>query len=63
MSVAPRVGAWVETRSCPATIARWRRSRLVWARGLKPLQDREAVASYASRLVWARGLKRTWSYL
>ncbi|MEF2584553.1 MAG: hypothetical protein U0O08_09910, partial [Parabacteroides distasonis] len=57
-TVAPRVGAWIET---------WRRdscsygtgaSHLVWVRGLKRNPVAIEPAEPVSHLVWVRGLKR-----
>ncbi len=56
-TVAPRVGAWIETkiaRSC-ADLAGW--SRPAWARGLKPCFPCRVFADVLSRPAWARGLK------
>ena len=57
LAVAPRVGAWIETRK---RRCRWAgsRSRPAWARGLKRLVNvSNLLARYASRPAWARGLK------
>ena len=36
--VAPRVGAWIETRQCLMTQIQLSRSHPVWVRGLKPFR-------------------------
>ena len=55
--VAPRVGAWIETLYADQYFPHLE-SRLVWARGLKPVERFLISPSRKSRLVWARGLKR-----
>ncbi len=55
--VAPRAGAWIETRRAREAHLHRLRSRLVQARGLKRPQIKDCVARTMSRLVQARGLK------
>ncbi len=56
-SVAPRVGAWIETRST-SNRSPGKKSRPAWARGLKLERAGITEALKASRPAWARGLKR-----
>ena len=55
--VASRVGAWIETTAtqCMGTT---KKSRPVWARGLKLHIIYQINSSIKSRPVWARGLKQ-----
>ena len=55
-AVAPRVGAWIETRCLHPRRVR-NRSRPVWARGLKLVAFTLVESATVSRPVWARGLK------
>ena len=54
--VAPRVGAWIETRYLPFLFVRIM-SHPVWVRGLKHYTFGEAIFSKESHPVWVRGLK------
>ena len=58
--VAPRVGAWIETRVAFVSVVS-ALSPLAWGRGLKLLFAFVAYCAYASPLAWGRGLKRAWS--
>ena len=57
LSVAPRVGAWIETdeprRANPSA-----RSHPVWVRGLKLAHRLGDGVAHRSHPVWVRGLKR-----
>ena len=56
--VAPRVGAWIETKDS-GVIPNCCMSRPAWARGLKPaFQILRQLKIIGSRPAWARGLKR-----
>ena len=56
--VAPRAGAWIETRGAPHIRGRPGRSRPARARGLKPNTARTKMATCSrSRPARARGLK------
>ena len=58
--VAPRVGAWIETR--PAYIKEFgKTSHPVWVRGLKPSFVVQQSKSSKSHPVWVRGLKPAFS--
>ena len=54
--VAPHVGAWIETTR-RTTSNGVRRSRPMWARGLKLLLQHAHRCENRSRPMWARGLK------
>ena len=56
IGVAPRVGAWIETKSVYFITLTYK-SRPVWARGLKPQKVTDGKTLVRSRPVWARGLK------
>jgi len=56
ISVAPRVGAWIETATT-GNYAHSATSRPAWARGLKPFAHCDMQMLVASRPAWARGLK------
>ena len=56
--VAPRVGAWIETRA-PLAAMGLLTSHLVWVRGLKQFSAWYVWQHILSHPVWVRGLKRT----
>ena len=56
-SVAPRVGAWIETRRVSRCSIRMNMSRPAWARGLKHTRADVPARKKMSRPAWARGLK------
>ena len=60
--VAPRVGAWIETRIIPPVLALALSSHLVWVRGLKLRVHGSHDPQGASHLVWVRGLKHQFIY-
>ena len=55
--VAPRVGAWIETRK-EITSEDHSMSHPVWVRGLKLVGLRDKPKGERSHPVWVRGLKR-----
>ena len=55
--VAPRVGAWIETRR-PCSAAVSYASHPVWVRGLKQQRAVRGELQAVSHPVWVRGLKR-----
>ncbi len=56
--VAPRVGAWIETRIKQILRAQRSWSHPVWVRGLKPNESEENIKRIkGSHPVWVRGLK------
>ena len=55
--VAPRAGAWIETRRWYVCRLPHARSRPARARGLKPLVDDKRASAHSSRPARARGLK------
>ena len=57
-TVAPRVGAWIETTSTGCCMAGERWSLPVWERGLKHLRVKQYFWLQASLPVWERGLKQ-----
>ena len=61
-TVAPRVGAWIETLF-PIVSSPLLRSLPVWERGLKPQDVMSALWDPSSLPVWERGLKPHPSYL
>ena len=54
--VAPRVGAWIETRMT-IQLQQDIGSRPAWARGLKQWKEYQITGHIESRPAWARGLK------
>ena len=56
-NVAPRVGAWIETKS---SLVNWSlfTSPLAWGRGLKHGCPSKGSRQVRSPLAWGRGLKR-----
>ena len=54
--VAPRVGAWIETRYLPFLFVRIM-SHPVWVRGLKHRPEYYKIEVKESHPVWVRGLK------
>ena len=56
-SVAPRVGAWIETQGV-ATLAASMMSHPVWVRGLKLEKSENEARGSKSHPVWVRGLKQ-----
>ena len=56
-TVAPHMGAWIETRATLAFICVWSMSLPTWERGLKPFARAFAAAVSASLPTWERGLK------
>ena len=55
-TVAPRVGAWIETGT-ELKIAQHRESHPVWVRGLKLDMQAGLLKEWMSHPVWVRGLK------
>ena len=58
-TVAPHMGAWIETRATLAFICVWSMSLPTWERGLKLLVAASSYATTLSLPTWERGLKRT----
>ena len=56
-SVAPRVGAWIETIVTICLRPVRSQSHPVWVRGLKPAAFAESIIRLKSHPVWVRGLK------
>ena len=56
ISVAPYVGAWIETLACCAYII-FNMSHPTWVRGLKPIIPLWARLYKKSHPTWVRGLK------
>ena len=55
--VAPRVGAWIETR-VTSELVKFSGSHPVWVRGLKLEHQVPSLADTLSHPVWVRGLKQ-----
>ena len=56
-SVAPRVGAWIETKDASKLIDQQNKSHPVWVRGLKQVLHGFLGLLDRSHPVWVRGLK------
>ena len=61
-SVAPRVGAWIETHLTPSVCIATE-SHPVWVRGLKHLLRVAQCVKQMSHPVWVRGLKQILSIM
>ena len=58
-NVAPRTGAWIETRNSSGKEGAWSASPLAQGRGLKRWQEELAILLLLSPLAQGRGLKQT----